>query len=182
MATAARASDDTPASARKTPAGSAKKSATRSAPKTAAARSAAKSSARKRIVKRAGSSGGRSREDSSSRSSISDLETIIRSLEARIAQLTSGSEIRSTVSGAADHVTRTVSRASHQMGDMVADTLTDVADRFRTGATSVTNAAQAGTGAVKRIGAELERRPFMTVAIALGIGFLAGLAGRRDQA
>jgi ElaB/YqjD/DUF883 family membrane-anchored ribosome-binding protein len=27
----------------------------------------------------------------------------------------------------------------------------------------------------------LEKRPFMTVAIALGVGFLAGLAGRREE-
>jgi hypothetical protein len=40
-----------------------------------------------------------------------------------------------------------------------------------------------GTGAIQKIGSEIERRPMMTVAIALGIGFLAGLAGRaRDPA
>ena len=113
---------------------------------------------------------------------ISELERVIRSLEAQIARLTNGGEIRATVSNASDQVGSAVSRASHQVGDVVADTLTQVADQLRTGATSVTTAARVGTSAIARIGTELERRPFMTVAIAVGIGFLAGLAGRREQA
>lgn len=111
---------------------------------------------------------------------VTELERVIRSLEKRLAQLTSGATIRSTVSGATTQVGNAVTQASNQVGDMVADTLTDVAAKIRGGATSVTSAARLGTGAIQRIGEELERRPLMTVAIALGIGFLAGLAGRRE--
>jgi hypothetical protein len=144
----------------------------------------------KRVVvvrKRAnGRSASRRRRASSRRSGaaqISDLERIIRDLEIRIEQLTSREGIRSTVSGATDQVTRAVGNASNHVGDLVADTLTDVADRLRSGATSVTGVAKVGTGAIQKIGSEIERRPMMTVAIALGIGFLAGLAGRaRDPA
>jgi hypothetical protein len=117
---------------------------------------------------------------------IGQLEQVIRNLEARIAHLTSGDNIRSTVSGATDQVSRQVGRAvtnvSSQMGDMAADMLTDVAGRLRGGATSVTSLAKTGTGALQKVSNELERRPFMTVALALGIGFLAGLAGSRNQA
>lgn len=111
---------------------------------------------------------------------MNELERVIRSLENRLAQLTSRDTIRSTVSGATNHVGHAVTRASNQVGEMVADRLTDVATRIRGGATSVTGAARLGTGAIQRIGDELERRPLMTVAIAIGIGFLAGLAGRRE--
>jgi ElaB/YqjD/DUF883 family membrane-anchored ribosome-binding protein len=111
---------------------------------------------------------------------VSELERAIRSLEKRLAQLTSRDTIRSTVSSATNQVGSAVTKASNHVGEMVADTLTEVATKIRGGATSVTGAARVGTGAIQRIGTELERRPLMTVAIALGIGFLAGLAGRRE--
>ncbi len=112
--------------------------------------------------------------------SVGELEQVIRSLEHRLAQLTSRKNIRSTVSSATNQVGSAVTNASNHVGDMVADTLADVATKIRGSATSVTSAARLGTGAMQRIGTELERRPLMTVAIALGIGFLAGLAGRRE--
>jgi ElaB/YqjD/DUF883 family membrane-anchored ribosome-binding protein len=111
---------------------------------------------------------------------ISELEQVIRTLENRLAELTSGENIRSRVTGATNQVGSVVTKASNQVGEMVADTLTEFAEKIRGGATSVTSAARVGTGAIQRIGSELERRPLMTVAIALGIGFLAGLAGRRE--
>lgn len=112
---------------------------------------------------------------------IGELERMIRSLEERILNLTSAQTIRSTVSGATDQVNQAVTRASGHMGDVAADMLTDVAERLRGGVTSVTGVAKVGTQAVQRVGSELERRPMMTVAIALGLGFLAGLAGRRSE-
>lgn len=112
---------------------------------------------------------------------IGELERMVRSLEERILNLTSAQTIRSTVSGATDQVNQAVTRASGHMGDVAADMLTDVADRLRGGVTSVTGVAKVGTQAVQRVGSELERRPMMTVAIALGLGFLAGLAGRRSE-
>ena len=112
---------------------------------------------------------------------VGQLEQLIRDLEARIAGLTSDSNIRATVNGATNHLGKAVTSASSHVGDLAADMLTDVAGRLRGGATSVTGVARAGSGAVQKIGHELERRPIMTVAIALGIGFLAGLAGRRND-
>jgi hypothetical protein len=114
--------------------------------------------------------------------SVAELESVIRSLEEKIADLTSARTIRSAVAGASGQVGQAAVRASHQVGDMVADSLTDFADRVRGSATSVTSAARMGTGALQKIGGEIERRPLMTVAIALGIGFLAGMAGRREAA
>ena len=39
--------------------------------------------------------------------------------------------------------------------------------------------ARVGNDAVRRIGAEIERRPFVTLAAAIGIGLLMGIAGKR---
>jgi ElaB/YqjD/DUF883 family membrane-anchored ribosome-binding protein len=117
---------------------------------------------------------------------VGELQRIIMGLEERINQLTSHNNIRQTVTGATnqmgDVVTDVINRTSAHVGEYVADKVSNVADRIRGGATSVTGAAKSGTGAMQRIGAEIERRPMMTVAIALGIGFLAGLVGRRDNA
>lgn len=113
---------------------------------------------------------------------VNEMERVIRNLEKQIAELTSPNTIRSAVTGASSQFGDFASKASNQVGEAVADTLTQVAGRLFGGATSVTGAARAGTGAMRTISNELERRPFMTVAIALGIGFLAGLAGRREAA
>jgi hypothetical protein len=54
-------------------------------------------------------------------------------------------------------------------------------DRVLNRAFSVTETARIGTGLLSRVTTEVEKRPFMTVAIALGIGFLAGMAGRAAE-
>jgi hypothetical protein len=138
-------------------------------------RAPARSSNRRRTGNgRAGTRYGRRHRD------VGELERVIRSLEDRLARLTSADNIRSSVSGATNQVGNVVTKASNHVGEMVADTLTEVATKIRGGAASVTGAARLGSGAMQRIGEELERRPLMTVAVALGIGFLAGLAGRRE--
>jgi hypothetical protein len=113
---------------------------------------------------------------------ISNLEQMIRGLEARIASLTSDSTIRHSVSVASGQVNQFVSRATDQVGGMVADGLSDFANRVRNGSDTVTGVAKLGTSALRRVSEEVERRPFMTVALALGLGFLAGIAGTTKDA
>ena len=133
-----------------------------------ATREGAKTPRRPRKAKPRNGQGKRRR---SSATQISELEQVIRGLEQRLTGLGGGRDgIRSAVTG-----------ASNQMGEAVADTLTDVMDRLRDRAFSVTEAARLGTGLLSRVTNEVERRPFMTVAIALGIGFLAGMAGRAAE-
>ncbi len=113
---------------------------------------------------------------------ISHLEEMIRTLEARIANLTSDSSIRRSVSAASGQVNQFVSRATDQVGTMVADGLSDFAHRVRDRSDTVTGVAKLGTSALRRVSEEVERRPFMTVALALGLGFLAGIAGSTRDA
>src|SRR5258708_2079247 len=82
---------------------------------------------------------------------VGELEKIIRNLEDRSAYLTSGHGIRSAVSGAPGEVGRGVTRASNHVGDIVGDTLTDVAGRVRGSATAVTGVARSGANAMHKV-------------------------------
>jgi ElaB/YqjD/DUF883 family membrane-anchored ribosome-binding protein len=82
------------------------------------------------------------------------------------------------------------------VGDAVASALTSIANRFlanvnsrsiRRGAKSVsddagriaTRSAKLGSDAMRRVGREVEHRPLVILAVAIGVGVLVGLLGRR---
>ena len=73
------------------------------------------------------------------------------------------------------------------LGEAVAAALAGWADRFRQGASSVSDqsasfgkdAARFGTAALSRISSETEQRPLIAVAVALGVGVLIGMAMHR---
>ncbi len=72
------------------------------------------------------------------------------------------------------------SHAATEASDYVSETLSDTAERLRNGAHTVTDeAARLGTDTLRKIEDEVGQRPLLTLAIAAGIGFLAGMAGRR---
>ena len=98
---------------------------------------------------------------------IADIEReigqLMRDIEARVGRL------NALAKGAAEDAS-----------EFVSDTVSDAADRMRNGANSVSDeAARLSGDAVKRIEDEIGQRPLLTLAIAAGIGFLAGMAGRR---
>ena len=77
---------------------------------------------------------------------------------------------------------RGASHAAHEASDFVSETLSDTADRLRNGANTVTDeASRFGSEALRKVEDEIEQRPLLTLAIAAGIGFLAGMAGRRHH-
>ena len=75
------------------------------------------------------------------------------------------------------------------LGDAIASALTDWADRFRQGASTVgdqsaalgRDAAKLGTVAVNRIADETGRRPLFALAVAVGVGILIGMAVRNSR-
>jgi len=72
------------------------------------------------------------------------------------------------------------SHAAHEASDYVSETLSETAERLRNGAHAVSDeATKVGSDALRKIEDEIEQRPLLTLAIAAGIGFLAGMAGRR---
>ncbi len=131
--------------------------------------------------RRAPHEGGRSAGgNGGSNPSVSELQQAIRELEQRLEELTDANGIRRTVNTASDQVGEVVTHASQFVGDALAGTLTDVAERVRAGALTVTTAARVGATAMEKIAGEMQRRPFLTVAMAVGIGFLAGMAARKE--
>jgi ElaB/YqjD/DUF883 family membrane-anchored ribosome-binding protein len=73
------------------------------------------------------------------------------------------------------------------LGEAVAAALSSWADRFRQGASSVSDqsasfgkdAARYGTAGLDRVSTETEQRPLIAVAVALGVGVLIGMAMHR---
>jgi ElaB/YqjD/DUF883 family membrane-anchored ribosome-binding protein len=104
---------------------------------------------------------------------LGEIERRLRSLEHRLKQ----AGVR--VSAKADHT------ADH-LGDAIASVLSSIADRFRGDAGSMidpakigTAAAKVGNDALRRLSREVEYRPLATLAIAVCMGILVGLAIHR---
>jgi len=96
-----------------------------------------------------------------------EIAGLMTDLESRIGRLNSLSR-------------KGASHAASEAGDYVSETLSDTAQRLRNGAHAVTDeASRLGSDALRRVEDEIEQRPLLTLAIAAGIGFLAGMAGRR---
>jgi ElaB/YqjD/DUF883 family membrane-anchored ribosome-binding protein len=96
-----------------------------------------------------------------------EISLLMRDLESRIGRL------NTLTRNGASHV-------ASEASDYVTETVTDAAEKLRNGAHSVTDeAARYGSDALRRVEDEVEQRPLLTLAIAAGIGFLAGMAGRR---
>jgi ElaB/YqjD/DUF883 family membrane-anchored ribosome-binding protein len=85
---------------------------------------------------------------------------------------------------------RTSTRAAQtadRVGETVATALTGMAERFRNHAGSISDeaakfggeAAKLGNVALRRLSNEVERRPLVTLAVAVGVGMLIGLASNR---
>ena len=97
-------------------------------------------------------------------------------------------EVRQLVSDLEDRLERlnrlTQRGASHaveSVNDLVAGAVSGLTGRVRNGTRDVTkDVAKLGNQALRRVASEIDRRPLLTLAIAAGVGFLAGLA-RRDR-
>ena len=102
---------------------------------------------------------------------ITAIEDLMSDLEKRLRRL-SGTA-RTEVSG-----------ASGDVRDFVGEALERIMDRMRASASDVTSsvadeATRLGSDAFKKVTDEIEYRPLTMLAVAAGIGFLAGVASRR---
>jgi len=82
-----------------------------------------------------------------------------------------------------------MSAAGDQIGDAVAAAVNEIVDRFRSGrrvagdeAVRLGNeaakfGAKVGNDALERVASEVEHRPLITLAVAIGIGILIGMVG-----
>jgi ElaB/YqjD/DUF883 family membrane-anchored ribosome-binding protein len=75
-------------------------------------------------------------------------------------------------------------QVADRVGETIASALTNVADHFRDGAGTMGGevarfrgeAAKLGNTAVRRLSDEVEQHPLITLAVAVGVGILVGLA------
>lgn len=116
---------------------------------------------------------------SSPRTRIAELERLLHDAEGRLARLSrTASRASAAAPGAVDRV-----------ADTVATALNDIADRFRSRARATGDDAaylsdeafRLGNDVLRKLTREVEQRPLITLAVAVGIGALAaGLFARRD--
>ena len=117
---------------------------------------------------------------------LAEVERRMHRLEQRLERL-GGVASRTAASGVAS-----AAQATDRVGDAVLAALSDLVDRFRGGARSVSGeasrfgqdaarfgyeASKLGSQALRRVSTEIEHRPLVTVAIAVGVGLLIGLGG-----
>ena len=105
---------------------------------------------------------------------VGEVERRLRSVERRLER--AGGRASASAAHTADHV-----------GETIASALSSMADRFRGGASTVgdeaakfgSEAAKLGNDALRRLSKEVEHRPLVTLAVAVGVGVLVGLISRR---
>jgi len=112
--------------------------------------------------------------------SISAIEGRLRALENELERVgrKAGRRASANASAAGDHI-----------GDAIASAVTEIVDRFRSGrrlagdeAVRFGNeaakfGAKVGNDALERVASEVEHRPLVTLAVAIGVGILIGMVG-----
>jgi ElaB/YqjD/DUF883 family membrane-anchored ribosome-binding protein len=106
---------------------------------------------------------------------IGEINRRLRALESRLER--TGGRTAASATQAADRV-----------GDTLASAFNTVADRLRHGAVSMSDdatrigdeAARLGNTALRRLADEVEHRPLVTLAVAVGVGILVGLASSQS--
>ena len=105
---------------------------------------------------------------------LADIQRRMQALERRLERLAD------TATRASSNVSSSVTQATDRMSEALGAALAEVADRFRGQARFVGDeAARFSNQAVRRISHEVEHRPLLILTVAVAIGLLVGLSGRR---
>jgi ElaB/YqjD/DUF883 family membrane-anchored ribosome-binding protein len=107
---------------------------------------------------------------------IGDIERRLRALERSLERI-------------GGRATAGATQVADRMGETIASALTNAADRFRDGAGAMGGevarfggeAAKLGNTAVRRLSDEVEQHPLITLAVAVGVGILVGLASSQRR-
>lgn len=98
----------------------------------------------------------------------------IREIEGRLRTL------ERQLEGVGSRASTNAGLVAESIGEAVASALSSMSDRLRGGAKTVgSDAAKAGSYALRRLSAEVEDRPLIMLAVALGVGILLGLSAQR---
>src|SRR5262249_23357846 len=97
---------------------------------------------------------------------VREIERRLRSLEEQLERV-------------GDRTSASTAEIVERAGTAIAPVLSSIADRFRGGAHSMSDeAAKVGNDALRRLSNEVEHRPLVPSAVAVGVGILVGLASR----
>jgi ElaB/YqjD/DUF883 family membrane-anchored ribosome-binding protein len=105
---------------------------------------------------------------------IGEIERRLRALEQRLGRV-------------GDRASASAAQTADRVGETIASALTSMAERFRGGAGTMgdeaarigSGAAKLGNDALRRLSNEVEHRPLVMLAVAVGVGILVGLASHR---
>ena len=101
---------------------------------------------------------------------IREIERRLRSLEQQLERV-------------GGRTSASTAEVAERAGAAIAPLLSSIADRFRGGTHSMRDeAAKLGNDALRRLSNEVEHRPLVTLAVAVGVGILVGLASRSAAA
>ena len=108
----------------------------------------------------------------------SEIGKLMHDLEYRVGRL--NTLTKRGASHAASEATEYVSETLSETAERIRQSAEEAVERVRNGAHTVTDeASRVGANAMRRIEDEIEQRPLLTIAIAVGVGVLAGMASRR---
>ena len=107
-----------------------------------------------------------------------EIGKLMEDLETRVGRLNEITRrgMKDAAAGASEYVAEKAAGA----GEYVSEKIAEAGERVRGSAHAVSDeAVRMGGDAIRRIEDEVGQRPLLTLAIAAGIGFLAGMANRR---
>src|SRR6516162_1886203 len=91
---------------------------------------------------------------------VREIERRLRSLEQQLERI-------------GDRTSASTAEVVERVGAAIAPVLSSIADRFHAGAHSMSDdAAKLGNDALRRLSNEVEHRPLITLAVAVGVGIL----------
>ena len=101
---------------------------------------------------------------------VREIERRLRSLEQQLERV-------------GGRTSASTAEVAERAGAAIAPVLSSIADRFRGGTHSMSDeAAKLGNDALRRLSNEVKHRPLVTLAVAVGVGILVGLASRSAAA
>jgi ElaB/YqjD/DUF883 family membrane-anchored ribosome-binding protein len=101
---------------------------------------------------------------------VREIERRLRSLEQQLERV-------------GGRTSASTAEVAERVGAAIAPVLSSIADRFRGGTHSMSDeAAKLGNDALRRLSNEVKHRPLVTLAVAVGVGILVGLASRSAAA
>jgi ElaB/YqjD/DUF883 family membrane-anchored ribosome-binding protein len=101
---------------------------------------------------------------------VREIERRLRSLEQQLERV-------------GDRTFASTAEVVERVGAAIAPVLSSIANRFPGGTHSMSDeAAKLGNDALRRLSNEVEHRPLVTLAVAVGVGILVGLASRSAAA